>query len=165
MPEIAEIARMAEILRMVSAAGLSGRWVAGDDLHTIGNGKGAYLLKVRLGSPVRIDIPRLGPAALLAGEYVYAGSARGSGGIRARLARHFRRDKRPHWHIDRLTVAAQDMMALVVPDGSECALVDGLLASDCFSIPVDGFGSTDCRRCASHLLSFCFPERRIPPVR
>lgn len=42
---------------------------------------GAYLLVVRLGRVRRLAIARLGAPRLAAGLYLYAGSARGPGGI------------------------------------------------------------------------------------
>ncbi|WP_338468594.1 DUF123 domain-containing protein [Novosphingobium sp. ZN18A2] len=86
------------------------------------------------------------------GWYAYAGSAKGPGGIGARLARHFRKDKRIHWHVDRLTVAAADFAALALPDGTECAIVRGLEGTGRFAHALKGFGSSDCPRCRSHLL-------------
>lgn len=88
------------------------------------------------------------------GWYVYAGSAYGPGGIGARLRRHFRQDKPIHWHVDHLTVAADALEAVVIEGGSECAIVSALSASPAFQPAVAGFGSSDCRVCAAHLLKF-----------
>jgi histidyl-tRNA synthetase len=94
------------------------------------------------------------PAATLpAGWYIYAGSARGPGGIRARLGRHLGPGKGAHWHIDTLTQAAVARRGFPIPGGEECALVRALLARPGTRIPVPGFGSSDCRSCASHLLA------------
>ena len=87
-----------------------------------------------------------------AGWHLYAGSARGPGGMRARLARHFRRDKAPHWHIDRLTIAADALLALAIEGGAECDIVARLAGSQDFANILPGFGSSDCRACTSHLL-------------
>lgn len=129
------------------------------DLPGLDDAKGAYLLLIRLPAPLVVGIPTLPPATLAPGHYVYCGSARGPGGIRARLARHFRPDKRPHWHIDRLTMAGAAMQAVAVPGGNECDLAARLLATpfgECgrFAHPVPGFGASDCRRCVSHLLKW-----------
>lgn len=112
---------------------------------------GAYLLLLRLEHP--IDIPRPSLSwRFEAGSYVYAGSAYGPGGLRARVGRHLRRDKRLHWHIDHLTRAADSLSAMIAPGASECALIERLLASGAFTTPCAGFGSSDCRQCAAHLL-------------
>ena len=114
---------------------------------------GGYLLLVRLPTALPLEVPRLPAATLPAGWYVYAGSARGPGGIRARAGRHLRRGKRPHWHIDYLIEASTASWAFAVPHGQECALVRGLLARPAFDTALAGFGSSDCRRCANHLLA------------
>jgi Uri superfamily endonuclease len=111
---------------------------------------GAYLLLVMLPEPLRIALPRRPEATLPPGLFLYAGSARGPGGLRARLARHQRTDKKPHWHIDRVTLAGTWLGAWIFPGGDECAIVAALAP---LPIPLPGFGSTDCRRCASHLLA------------
>lgn len=111
---------------------------------------GAYLLSIRLDLALS-GMLRGSPFTLAPGTYVYAGSANGPGGIAARVARHMRRDKKPHWHVDTLTLAAQEITALAFPHGSECALVEHLLASG-YEAPLPHFGSSDCRTCPAHLL-------------
>jgi Uri superfamily endonuclease len=112
---------------------------------------GAYALFLRLVEEVRLDW-RGTPMVLRPGSYIYAGSAHGSGGLRARLSRHFREPKRQHWHIDRLTQWATDRKALAIIGGTECQIVSRCLALGGFTLPIDGFGSSDCRSCPSHLL-------------
>ncbi|MEF3366356.1 GIY-YIG nuclease family protein [Methylocystis sp. 9N] len=108
---------------------------------------GAYALWLRLDGPVDVRAGKR-QGVLPAGDYLYSGSARGSGGLRARLARHMRRDKRLHWHIDQLTAAATILGAFVEEGGDECALNAAL---EGLPIPLRGFGSSDCPRCAAHL--------------
>ena len=114
---------------------------------------GAYLLLIRLAAPLPLRIPTLGAAVLPGGCYVYAGSARGPGGIRARAGRHLRRGKRLRWHIDRLTETTAARWAFAVPGGRECDLVQALLARPDYEVALAGFGSSDCWYCASHLLT------------
>lgn len=122
-------------------------------------GPGAYALILHLATPV--PFARRGIAGeALSGWYVYAGSARGSGGMRARLRRHLRPDKPVHWHVDELTNAAVQMAALAVPNGSECEIVDRLLRSNLFTPAVRGFGSSDCKRCMAHLLKPVLADER-----
>jgi histidyl-tRNA synthetase len=111
---------------------------------------GAYLLAITLPAPLVVALPNRPEATLPPGLYLYAGSARGPGGLRARLARHMRAEKKPHWHIDRLTAAGTVGGAWVVPGGNECALVTAL---EHLPVPLPGFGSSDCRCCRSHLLA------------
>lgn len=113
---------------------------------------GAYLLLIELAAPLALDIPRLGAATLAPGRYAYGGSAYGPGGLRARIGRHLRRDKPPRWHVDRLTAAGRVIGVRAVPGGRECALVRDLLAVPGTSVPLPGFGSSDCRSCPAHLV-------------
>jgi histidyl-tRNA synthetase len=111
---------------------------------------GAYALWIRLAAPLPVEA-RGGAARLAAGDYLYCGSARGPGGLRARLARHMRRDRRPHWHVDQLTGAGKLLGAWIEIRGSECALNEALAD---LPVPLAGFGSSDCRRCVAHLRFF-----------
>ena len=95
------------------------------------------------------------------GWHIYAGSAYGPGGVRARLKRHFDPEKRPHWHVDGLTVGAASLAALAFRNGNECALVAKLRAVSCFAVEAPGFGGSDCRRCPAHLLAWR-DERCVP---
>jgi len=114
---------------------------------------GAYLLLIELAAPLALDIPRLGAATLATGRYAYGGSAHGPGGLKARIGRHLRRDKVPHWHIDRLTAAGRVIGLRAVPGGRECDLMRDLLEVPGASVPVPGFGSSDCRTCPAHLVA------------
>ena len=73
--------------------------------HDIPNVSGTYVLAIDLSEPVAVSICRKPSALLAPGRYLYCGSAKGPGGLKARLARHMRRGKPIHWHIDRLTEA------------------------------------------------------------
>jgi len=117
---------------------------------------GAYLLLIELGEAVAIWRPRRG--RLGPGQYLYAGSAYGPGGLKARIARHMRRNKTRRWHIDQVTGRGKVRGAWVWPMGSECAFVEL-----CSGVPIalEGFGSTDCTRCSSHLLG---PAAGLPPI-
>ncbi len=122
------------------------------DARALPGEPGAYLLAVRLDRPLALDLRGVGTAILAPGSYAYCGSARGSGGIRARVARHLRADKRPHWHVDRLTAAGRVTAVAVAPGGSECALFAAVSALPGACVPAPGFGSSDCRTCAAHLV-------------
>ncbi|WP_237152129.1 GIY-YIG nuclease family protein [Oryzibacter oryziterrae] len=115
---------------------------------------GAYALLLRFDAPLPVSLPGRLSAVLAPGWYAYAGSARGPGGIAARVGRHLRAEKKPHWHVDRVTAVAGAMEALGFPGGEECAVVAGLLAAGEWSVAMPGFGSSDCRTCASHLLRY-----------
>lgn len=132
-------------------AGLPALHPAADNLPTA---PGAYLLLIRLAADLALDLPRFQGRILSAGWYLYAGSARGPGGIQARVARHMRRNKARCWHVDHLTVSAHAVFAAGLPDESECRIASVLARLDCCTIPLAGFGSSDCRNCEAHLLAF-----------
>jgi Uri superfamily endonuclease len=131
---------------------LSARWV--DDAGDLPAEAGAYILFLELNEPARLP-PRRFVGLLPAGRYLYFGSARGPGGIRGRCVRHFRRAKKTHWHVDWLTTSAARLIAAAFPGLGECDLVARTLAAGgaAVEVAVAGFGSTDCRRCAAHLLA------------
>ncbi len=117
---------------------------------------GAYLLQFRLEEPLELDAGRLGRVLLPAGWLAYVGSAMGPGGLRRRLERHLRRDKRLHWHIDYLTTVCTPVAweSEVGEERRECAWVRRLLALPGTTVPAPGFGSSDCREgCPAHLVA------------
>ena len=117
------------------------------------SGPGAYGLFIRLRSRLDNVGPRRTPSALASGLYLYAGSAWGPGGIRARVARHLRPQKPLWWHIDRLTEAGEIEAAMAVPQARECELIAAVISMPSVEAPVPGFGSSDCKRCRAHLLA------------
>ena len=137
---------------LVDNKDIGGRWVSGDTVDELDPDRGAYILAIQLIEHTPIKTQSTEQVVLPPGLYAYAGSARGPGGIRARLRRHFRPQKKPHWHVDQLTTAHCTLEALAVVDGDECQLVDLLLSDAGIRTAIDGFGSTDCVVCQSHLL-------------
>jgi Uri superfamily endonuclease len=106
-----------------------------------------YQLEIVLAAPARITIGRLGVYDFPAGRYIYTGSAKRN--LDARVARHLRRDKRLHWHIDYLLAAPSARVAAVERFAEpECAVN----ARTAGKVQVPGFGASDCRAgCGSHL--------------
>ncbi len=113
---------------------------------------GTYMLLLQLEAPLRLSVGRLGNVRLEAGLYAYVGSARGPGGLRARVQRHLRAVKRPHWHIDALTARAPITAVWWVESSErlECTWSHTLAALPEVHEPVTGFGASDCT-CRSHL--------------
>lgn len=125
--------------------------VTPESINTAPVNGGAYLLLIDL--PVLIDFSRATLRGTFEpGFYVYAGSAYGPGGLRARIRRHMRRGKPSHWHVDTLTAAAQRIAAIPIEHGNECAVAEVMLGTRLFRPSLPGFGSSDCNRCISHLL-------------
>ena len=121
------------------------------ELSELPAGPGAYALTFRVDAPLVLPIATLGDPVLDPGLYVYAGSAFGPGGIRARVGRLLRAEKKPHWHIDHLSSRAVCIDVKTYPGGRKCSLVANLLASGA-TVPLPGFGSSDCRDCEAHLV-------------
>ncbi|MBN1139850.1 MAG: DUF123 domain-containing protein [Anaerolineae bacterium] len=120
---------------------------------------GSYVLALRLDTPHTFHIGRLGETSFPAGWYLYAGSARGPGGLPARLARHRRRlgpDKRPWWHVDYLRERAAwgGAWARVTDERLECNWAAALRRLAGAEVVAPGFGASDCR-CPAHLV--CVP--------
>lgn len=114
---------------------------------------GAYVLVIELEDDLMLQNKRFNGITVAKGTYLYCGSANGPGGIAARVKRHCKTTKKPHWHVDELTSngAGKVVSVLVVPGGDECVLRSALQESDT-QVPVRGFGSSDCPKCVSHLL-------------
>ncbi len=121
--------------------------------------KGAYILWITLAESTALP-PRFGDTVLQPGHYLYLGSAHGPGGIRARCARHLKRDKTRHWHVDWLTTRAETTRAFAAPHGSECNLTVSLSKAFNLKAPVKGLGSSDCTHCHAHVL--CVPGEIEP---
>ncbi len=125
---------------------------------------GTYVLVLKLTQDRRIPVGRLGEVPLRAGYYLYVGSARGPGGLCARLRRHLRRDKPAHWHIDSLRQWAEPVEVWFVTSSEphECDWRALLQQAAGLALPLPGFGASDCR-CRSHLLYS--PRRPTAAVR
>ena len=116
---------------------------------------GTYALLLRVPGRQQLRIGGLGTRDLVAGWYVYAGSARGHGGIRARVSRHLCHDKKRRWHIDYVRVVAgvRDVRWTLDRRLTEHDVIASVLSLPGAIIPVVGFGSSDCRSgCRAHLV-------------
>jgi len=116
---------------------------------------GTYALIIRNRHPTSLSVGKLGEFTFEPGWYGYAGSARGPGGLAARIARHASRSKTCHWHIDYLLAEATCEAAwyAIGPTRRECAWAEALTELPRASIPAPRFGASDCR-CAAHLIHF-----------
>ena len=117
--------------------------------------KGTYVLILRLEKAVPIKIGKLGRYRFKPGYYAYVGSAFGPGGLGSRIGRHQKVNKPRHWHIDylrrRCRLSAVWYMAPHVRREHDWAGI--LLKTTGASVPVSGFGSSDCG-CLTHLVWF-----------
>ncbi len=116
---------------------------------------GTYMLVFRVEEEMTVQVGKLGELVLTPGVYVYVGSAHGPGGLGARIERHLRRDKRPHWHIDHVTkhIAPTDVLYITDREKWECAWVQALLRRPGTTVPLKGMGNGDCTAgCPAHFL-------------
>jgi len=115
---------------------------------------GTYILVLENPQDREIATGKFGYIHYRQGWYLYVGSAFGPGGIQARVNRHFKADKKAHWHIDYLTLAlgVKECWYHAGAQRLECAW-SRHLESMHDHYPVTGFGSSDCQ-CASHLHYF-----------
>ncbi len=116
---------------------------------------GTYALLLQPQKGITLEVGRLGLVRLPPGVYVYAGSALGAGGIRARLTHHLRSKKRIHWHIDAFTqqCPVEGVCWVLEEKRLECSWVRSLLDLPGALAPIPGFGNSDCLRgCPAHLV-------------
>lgn len=114
---------------------------------------GTYALILHSSLSTEIRIGRWGRLRIEPAYYVYVGSAFGPGGVRARVARHFRKEKKCHWHIDYLSTAIEPVCAWCsyAPFRLEhewARAFDRMATTSC----VKGFGCSDCS-CRGHLFA------------
>jgi len=114
---------------------------------------GAYVLELALDRAAVAEVGRLGPVRLESGRVRYYGSAYGPGGLRGRLARPLDPPHRAkHWHVDWLLGQAVVVAIEVEPGARECDLVARDREGGEWEAAIARFGSSDCARCAAHLM-------------
>jgi Uri superfamily endonuclease len=116
---------------------------------------GTYALLLYLAAPQTVVVGALGAQDLPSGWYLYLGSARGPGGLEARLARHRREiDKRKHWHIDfvRAVMELVEVWTTAGAERQECAWA-AAAAELPGAVVVSHLGASDCR-CPTHLFHY-----------
>jgi Uri superfamily endonuclease len=116
---------------------------------------GAYILHLKLAQCLKLKAGRRDKICLPPGIYLYIGSAKR--GISARVARHRRlaetKSGRAHWHVDYLLLhpAAELTRVECYENQEECHLSNQVAHRRNITVPIPGFGATDCRsRCAAH---------------
>ena len=109
--------------------------------------KGRYILLLRLVEKNDIKIGRLGTIRFDSGYYAYVGSA--MGGLKQRVSRHLRKEKKFHWHIDYFLEKAlvENIVVCESMQSNECDIAGELAKT--YRV-INGFGSSDCK-CAGHL--------------
>ena len=132
---------------------------------------GSYLLWLHLPQSKILTVGKLGSFTFPEGDYAYLGSARGPGGLRARLGRHLRGNGKTRWHIDYLRAAAHlrgygfviHRRGMMCRAPMECDWSQKLAALPKSRIVALGFGASDCNLgCATHLI--CFPKLQVDQI-
>lgn len=131
-------------------------------IESIASNPGTYALILQVENAVNIQVGQLAKQEFLPGFYLYCGSARGPGGVRARVDRHLRKRKKSHWHIDYLTSGTHGVGASIhtidiwysyADFWNECRWAETVIAWSGRQTANVGFGSSDCR-CQTHLVYF-----------
>lgn len=124
-----------------------------NSLESLPAAGGDYVLVIKINRGSTLEVGQIGSIDFSTGWALYMGSARGPGGLRARLIRHAQpsQHKRTHWHIDYLISAApiHELWWTSSEIRFECRWAD-LAAEIGQAIP--SFGASDCR-CGSHLFT------------
>lgn len=116
---------------------------------------GTYALLLRAEDEQTIEVGALGEMTVRPGWYVYAGSAFGPGGLRARAQRHARGDGALHWHVDYLRAVTTLASVWYTHDATrrECTWAGVLRGHAAARVPMKRFGASDCD-CPAHLTTF-----------
>ncbi len=106
-----------------------------------------YILIIRVGRDIHLNIGKLGRKFFKKGYYCYIGSA--MKGWIGRIKRHRREDKRKHWHIDYLTekFPVEQVFIKKSPKEEESRIAQKM--QNFFEF-IEGFGSSDTHN-RSHL--------------
>ena len=141
-------------------------------LRLLSSQAGSYALIMRCQTPVKVSVGSLGETLFPAGLYMYFGSAKGAGGLKARIGRHLQgRGAVHHWHIDYLMpwvipiafcyLVEQTTKPALKPQTSdrpkpvECTWSQAAADLPGAQFPLQGFGASDCRfGCVAHLVGF-----------
>lgn len=129
---------------------------------------GTYALLLHAADDSIIEVGALGDMPVRAGVYVYVGSAFGPGGLRARVERHVRSDGALHWHVDslRAETTLETVWYTHDPERRECTWAAVLRLLPDATVPLHGFGASDCN-CPAHLVRIdrnpSFSTFRAPP--
>ena len=118
---------------------------------------GSYILAGELTERVSLTHNRWSHIRLPKGYYFYCGSARNSGGLRARVGRHLNKSTSKFWHIDFIKPFLQFRQVWWIenPESLECKICASVLSIPGALTPLRGFGASDCKNhCNYHLVFF-----------
>lgn len=119
--------------------------------------RGSYLLVIYLDKDTKIKT-KAREFCLKKGYYIYVGSAMNS--LEKRVARHFKKEKRLHWHIDFLLQKAQLLSAYLIPSRERIEEILSQIVGEIFQ-GVEGFGASDLSVKTNLYYSMCPPDETI----
>jgi Uri superfamily endonuclease len=133
--------------------------------HAIEPAPGTYALVMRCLAETKVAVGRWGEIRLESGYYTYVGSAFGPGGVRARVSRHLRQDKRRHWHLDYVRGHLAPISVWYTHDEArrEHGWAQSLQSHAAFT-GIEGFGCSDCGCIAHFFASEVAPDQESFPV-
>ena len=113
---------------------------------------GTYIVILSSDENRPVLIGACGPLQLQPGYYLYAGSALGPGGLRARVGRHLGGTGQPRWHIDflRQVTLPHEAWLYTGHDRQEHNWANALGNMPDVEATIPGLGASDCS-CATHL--------------
>jgi len=121
--------------------------------------KGIYTLIILVNTKSQLKVRKLGYFNFKTGYYAYTGSALGNGAasLKRRVARHLKKGKPKHWHIDFLLANKNVKVTAVIAAESsvnrECQINNLIKNIQGATVPIVGFGATDCKQNGkSHLI-------------
>ena len=128
-------------------------------MKATGTAKGNYILQLILEKGKEIAVGKSKKQFFESGYYLYIGSAFGGGGVKSRLDRHLRSEKKLHWHIDYLLLETKIVSAwfILLDYSIEHKIAAELQKSKSFKVAVERFGSSDCN-CVTHLF---FTKKKV----
>ncbi len=116
---------------------------------------GTYCLTFHCTILSQVTVGKLGTYQIVPGYYCYVGSAFGRGGLKSRIERHLKVNKRNHWHLDYIRPYFEPVEICYTTDSIKREHQwSKLLLKDIYSsIPINKFGSSDCH-CPTHLFYY-----------
>jgi Uri superfamily endonuclease len=112
---------------------------------------GTYALILQNHCFAKPEVGRLGQISFAPGYYIYVGSARGPGGVKARVSRHCRALKPSRWHIDYLGKIMRPVWAWIRYDPNHLEHRWARMVSEMPHVSsIKRFGCSDCK-CPTHL--------------
>ncbi|WP_107668888.1 DUF123 domain-containing protein [Cyanothece sp. BG0011] len=129
--------------------------LSADNFLILPSQTGTYCLRFHCSILSQVTVGKLGTYQIVPGYYCYIGSAFGRGGLKSRIQRHLKINKRNHWHLDYIRPYLEPVEIYYTTDSikREHQWAELLLKDQYSTIPINKFGSSDCH-CPTHLFYY-----------